>query len=215
MAMNRPQIVIVGCGPGAAEYLTEAARNAVAGAEVLAGSPRLLALFADHPGRKITVTGHVSDVLDEIAAAGESASSVAVLVSGDPGVFSLAAKLIERFGREHCQVVPGVSAVQVAFARLGLAWTDARLLSAHGRTPQATIEELAGCDKIAVLLSGQDGFQWVATVADSLQSSHVAYLCENLTLENERLALVEPGKLTAGPPSGLALVLLIRRALLS
>ncbi|MGA2035789.1 MAG: SAM-dependent methyltransferase, partial [Thermoguttaceae bacterium] len=51
MAMNLPPLVIVGCGPGAPEYLTDAARQAVAQAEVLVGSARLLALFPDGKSR--------------------------------------------------------------------------------------------------------------------------------------------------------------------
>ena len=38
------RILIVGCGPGAADHLTDAARAAVRSAEVLAGSRRLLYL---------------------------------------------------------------------------------------------------------------------------------------------------------------------------
>ena len=47
MEMKVPHIFVVGCGPGAAEYLTDAARRAVAEADSLVGSRRLLALFAE------------------------------------------------------------------------------------------------------------------------------------------------------------------------
>ena len=75
-----------------------------------------------------------------------------MLVGGDPGLYSLAQRVVRRFGREQCEVVPAVSSVQVAFSRLGIDWADARILSAHGRTPDATAADLQRIDKIAVLV---------------------------------------------------------------
>ena len=37
--------------------------------------------------------------------------NIAVLVTGDPGIFSLARLVIERFGREQCRVIPGISSI--------------------------------------------------------------------------------------------------------
>ena len=58
---------------------------------------------------------------------------VVVMVSGDPGFYSLLPALRRRFPRERLQVIPGISSVQLAFARVAEPWQDANLLSFHGR----------------------------------------------------------------------------------
>ena len=66
MAMTPPPLVVVGCGPGSAAYLTDAAREAVADAEVLLGSRRLLALFAASAGQRVAIEGDVAAALAAI-----------------------------------------------------------------------------------------------------------------------------------------------------
>ncbi len=60
---------------------------------------------------------------------------VVVMVSGDPGYFSLLDALRRSYDEEVLQVIPGISSVQFAFARLALPWHDASFLSFHGRRP--------------------------------------------------------------------------------
>ena len=60
---------------------------------------------------------------------------VGVLVSGDPGYYSLLDALRREFPRERVEVIPGLSAMQLAFCRLALPWHEAKLLSFHGRKP--------------------------------------------------------------------------------
>ncbi len=216
MAITPPPIALVGCGPGAAAYLTEAARQAVADAEVILGSRRLLALFAAAAGQRVAIEGDVAAVLAAIAAHRAAGRRVAVLVSGDPGLFSLARPITEHFGRDHCRIIPGVSAVQAAFARLGLDWQDARILSAHGRTPATTAEELLGFDKLAILGGTAEALQWTAWAAGVLEATHDAYLCENLTLDGERVRPMTPRQLAAAADaSSLWLAILLRRSILA
>ena len=62
---------------------------------------------------------------------------VVVMVSGDPGYYSLLDAVKREFPPEYLDVIPGISAMQLAFARLALPWHEARLLSFHGRKPAA------------------------------------------------------------------------------
>jgi precorrin-6y C5,15-methyltransferase (decarboxylating) CbiE subunit len=214
MAVNVLPIAIVGCGPGSPQYLTEAARQAVAGAEVLLGSRRLLELFGGCRCQRVEVEGDPAAVLEQIAAHRAAGRRVVVLVSGDPGLFSLGRNIVERFGRANCEVIAAVSSVQVALARLGLDWGDARITSAHGRRPAMTPKELAGCDKLAVLGGTREALEWTAWAAGVLQASHNAYLCENLTLPGERIRQLGPGELAAAQAGSLWIAILVRRSLL-
>ena len=214
MAINTRDIAIVGCGPGSPLYVTEAARQAVAQADVMVGSKRLVELFPAGTAERIFVDADVSALLDRIAALRTTGRRIAVLVSGDPGLFSLAQKVVGRFGRDHCEVIPAVSSVQVALARLGLDWADARIVSAHGTTPEISESELRRPDKLAILAGTRDALRWAAKAARLIESSHAAVLCENLTLDGERVVPVTPGQLDSIDAASLVIVLLIRRSLI-
>ena len=212
--LNQDPIVIVGCGPGSPDYLTPAARRAAEQADVLVGSQRLLDGL---PGgrERIPVTGDTAGLLDRIDTLLAAGRGVTVLVSGDAGLFSLAGPIVQRFSRSRCAIVPGISSVQVAFARLALDWADARLVSAHGRPANVSAEELARSDKIAILAGTAEAIAWSAQMAAQLADSHAAFLCENLTLTDERVAELTPEKLGATDASSLAIVVLVQKTLLA
>lgn len=80
-----------------------------------------------------------------------------VLASGDPGFFGIVRALAERFGPERLDVRPGVSSVAAAFARAGLPWDDAVVVSAHGREPRTAVNVCRAYPKVAVLTGPGSG----------------------------------------------------------
>lgn len=211
MGVKRPNITIVGCGPGSLDYITLAALKAVSGAEVLVGVRRLLDLFPDHRARTvIEMKTRVEPVLEEMAA--QQDRSLVVLVSGDPGLSSLARPVIERFGRKSCQIIPGISSIQVAFARLGLDWGGARIIDAHGQDPKFDLKEMltSGLKKMAVLGGRQGSLDWLARGLQGAGADWVVYALENLTLEDERVRALKPGDLRKIKVSSRTIFLVIK-----
>jgi precorrin-6y C5,15-methyltransferase (decarboxylating) CbiE subunit len=209
----KPPIVVVGCGPGAPECLTREAEEAIAAGEVIVGSRRLLDAFAPSAREWHAVVAEVEAALDGIEAAGDQ--RVVVLVSGDTGLRSLARCVVARFGRHRCRLIPGISSVQVACARLGLEWTALRVVTAHGETPDAEPDELARCDAVAVLAGGVATWPWIAALVTRLADSHRAFLCENLTLPEERVSELSAATVAGLVPASLSLAVLARRSLLA
>ncbi|MDH7577381.1 MAG: precorrin-6y C5,15-methyltransferase (decarboxylating) subunit CbiE [Bacillota bacterium] len=142
-------VTVVGIGPGSREHLTPAAGAAVAGAEVLVGGQRALALFAASGKECRRIDRNLEEVLDFIEAARQE-RRVAVLLSGDPGFFSLLPRLRARFGEANLRVVPGISCLQLACARLGLNWEDLYCVSVHGREA-GELARACRFDRVAVL----------------------------------------------------------------
>ena len=97
MDIKTPPIIIAGCGPGSLDYLTPAARKAVEQADVLIGAGRLLELFPGHCAEKIVVGSDVENILGQIVT--RRRKRIVVLVTGDPGLCSLAGPVLKRFGR--------------------------------------------------------------------------------------------------------------------
>jgi len=209
MEMNTPTIVIAGCGPGSPDYLPPAVRNAVDRAEVLAGAPRLLDLFPGYRGEKIAVGADVEKVLAQLAPF-VGRRRIVVLVTGDPGLCSLARPVLRRFGRQACEIIPGISSVHVAFARLGRDWREAAIIDAHGGDPDVELPSLAGKGKIAVLAGRREAVAWSAGLVKTLGAGYKIYLCENLTLADEHVREMSAAELENCTPSSRAIVVIIR-----
>jgi precorrin-6Y C5,15-methyltransferase (decarboxylating) len=122
--------------------LTPAAEALLARADVVAAGRRLLEL-APAGARRIVIGKDLA--LDAITAA---EGRVCVLASGDPGFFGIVRALS---ARAPLTVHPAPSSVALAFARLGLAWDDAIVVSAHGRDPRPAINTALRHPKVAIL----------------------------------------------------------------
>lgn len=215
MAIEKKKIIIIGCGPGADSYITPAARAAAAGADVLIVSRRLQDLFPEIKAERIDSGIDIEGTIEIMASRRDGGLQVVLLATGDPGIASLAQPVIRRFGRENCEVVPGISSVQVAFARLGLSWEDARIVSAHSRDPEESAADLRDAGKLAILGGREGSLRWAARAIKELGDGRRIFLCEELTLPEEKIREVTAGELTEVPVSSRAIILIIRGELLS
>jgi cobalt-precorrin-7 (C5)-methyltransferase len=206
MALN--PIVIAGCGPGARACVTGEARAAIENAEVVIGVARLLELFPETDAVKVSISGHRAAAIAAIEE--HRTQRMVVLVTGDPGLASLAAPIVAHFGLASCRILPGISSVQVAFARLGLEWEQVRILSAHAECPQCDIELLRRERALAFLSGGPDAQRWIAALAAELGADWEATVAQDLTLPGERIFPASPTEL-ANLPQPLRAVIVLRR----
>ncbi|MCK4960023.1 MAG: precorrin-6y C5,15-methyltransferase (decarboxylating) subunit CbiE [Planctomycetes bacterium] len=213
MEVNENSITIVGCGPGSADYLMPVAHKAIAHAQVLVGAQRLLDMFPDSSAERMIVTAHIADVMDKIRQAAED-RSVVVLVSGDPGLFSLSGSVLAAFGRDCCTVIPAVSSVQVAFARAGFSWEDAKIISAHHKLPLVQEVNFDVFSKVAVLAGHKDIKPWLAELMIDLKDSVSIFVCEDLTLENETVRNVSPDQLDEIEFGSRTVILIVKKEML-
>lgn len=132
------KIIVAGIGPGNPDYMVPMAYQAIQQAAALVGGRRALAQFAAPDGsgqHTMAVTRDIAAVMSFIRAELVQ-HDVVVMVSGDPGYYSLLDALRREFPVSQITVIPGISSLQLAFARLALPWHDARLASFHGRQPR-------------------------------------------------------------------------------
>lgn len=211
-ARYEDKIVIAGCGPGSADYLTPLVCAAAAHADVLVGANRLLALFPAFAGIRLPVGADTGQLLDKIAGHVEARKRVVVLVTGDPGICSLARPVIQRFGADRCRVIPGISAVQAAFAGLALDWTGARIVNAHAETPALSAKDLARENTIAVVGGNARTWPWVLALADALSRTHALNLCSEMGLPGESIRPLEPQEIMRlEPGAGMSILVWNRR----
>lgn len=213
MAIKTKSIRIIGCGPGSKEYVTPQASKIVHEADVLVGAQRLLDLFPEAAAQRIAVKAHIETLLDQMEALPPE-KRIVVLVTGDPGLLSLAKPVIARFGRDCCRVMAGVSSLQVAFAALGLDWHDALVIDAHGDLPQLDEAAVANARKIAVYAGKEDSFPWMVELARLLGSGYRVFLCANLTLPNETVREITADDLLEEGHPTLSVVIFVKKELM-
>lgn len=125
---RRGAVAVVGLGPAGPEWITPEARAELAEAEHLVGYGAYLARVPArsgqerHPSDNRVEAERARHAL-ELAAGG---ARVAVVSSGDPGIFAMATAVLEQleeggaeFADLDVRVVPGLSAMQAAAARVG------------------------------------------------------------------------------------------------
>ncbi len=127
-------LYIVGIGPGNPDYVVPRGLNLIKHATVLVGSERSLEDFQEPGQITYPVTGKLSLLAEQIERELND-HDVVVMVSGDTGYYSLLPYLKKKFTANPIEVVPGISSMTFAFARLNEVWHDADLMSFHGRQP--------------------------------------------------------------------------------
>jgi precorrin-2 C20-methyltransferase / precorrin-3B C17-methyltransferase len=117
-------VAVVGLGPGDAEWMTPQSRAELAAATDLIGYGPYLDRVPPAPGQR----RHPSDNTDEPARArlacelAEQGSAVAVVSSGDPGVFAMATAVLEeakQWPGVNVRVIPAMTAAQAVASRVG------------------------------------------------------------------------------------------------
>jgi precorrin-6Y C5,15-methyltransferase (decarboxylating) len=159
------------------------------------------------PGRHLVIGGDLGPVLDAIAA---EPGRVCVLASGDPGFFGIVRALGERFGPGALDVRPAPSSVSLAFARLGLPWDDATVVSAHGRPLRAAARRAAAAPKAAVLTSPDSPPEALGKELLVLGAGHRrAVVCSQLATVQESVTDTDLDGLAAGTWDPVSVVLLL------
>ncbi|WP_027157753.1 bifunctional cobalt-precorrin-7 (C(5))-methyltransferase/cobalt-precorrin-6B (C(15))-methyltransferase [Methylobacter luteus] len=127
---------IIGVLDNGAAGLTPEALAQLQSADLVIGGHRTLALFADAirvDAERHDLTGNLPQVPVWISAAREAGKQVVVLATGDPLCHGIASFLINKLGRTGVDILPNLSTLQLACAKLGLAWQDVRISSVHHR----------------------------------------------------------------------------------
>ncbi|MBE8516365.1 precorrin-2 C(20)-methyltransferase [Amycolatopsis sp. H6(2020)] len=120
------EVVVVGLGPAGPEWLTPEAAAELSAAEHIVGYGPYVARVPQKAGQQRHASGNrvEADRAREALSLAASGSRVAVVSSGDPGVFAMASAVLEQVSLGHgtgvrVRIVPGVTAAQAAASRVG------------------------------------------------------------------------------------------------
>lgn len=151
--MKRNLVSVVGLGPGDAQFLTAQARHALQEADVLCGYTVYIDLVRPlYPEKETYATGMTREI-DRCRWALQTAQTgktVALVCSGDAGVYGMASPLLElaaEYPDVEVEVVPGLTAALSGAAVLGAPLAhDFCVISLSDRlTPWEMIEKRLAC----------------------------------------------------------------------
>ncbi|HOV80607.1 MAG TPA: precorrin-6y C5,15-methyltransferase (decarboxylating) subunit CbiE [Bacillota bacterium] len=182
------KVDVVGVGPGAPEYVTPAALKAVEKADVLVGGERNLAIFRGFSGSTFEIKNNLEEMIDFIKKNRMDNKKVAVLASGDPGMFGILACLRENFSPADLNVIPGISTVQYACARLAIPWHDAVAVSTHGRGRNELVDRVYRGQKVVVLPGpAEPPYELARTLKAAGAGNKRVFVCSDLSYPDEEI----------------------------
>ena len=209
--MAAEKVHIVGIGDDGVEGMTAHARRLVESADVLVGPESCAPLMPPGLRSRLVVAGNLEELVERIEAGGQK--RIVVLASGDPLFYGTARYVCSKLGKERFEVVPHVSSMQLAFARVKESWEDAFLANLSGQSIERVIERVRSSDTAGLFTSDQWPAAAVArALLDEGVDSFQAYVCENLGSPDERVtqgSLAEIAKESFASPN---VMILVRKA---
>ncbi len=182
----QPTVSIVGIGDDGLDAVSPTVRQLILDAHLLAGNQRTLDLVSEATGERLIVGADLDEVVEKIQAVGDR--PVAVLVTGDPLFYGLARFLCQQIGQDRCEIVPHVSSMQLAFARVKESWDEAYLTDLANHSLDTIVERIRVAQKVGLFTTDELG---PADVAQALLAQRIdyftAYVCENLGARDERV----------------------------
>jgi cobalt-precorrin-7 (C5)-methyltransferase len=168
-------IVGVGAGPG---MLTQEAIKAIGEANLIYGSKRSIDLVREHIKSDCAVK-----IIEDYKRLHELPEGAVVLSTGDP--------MLSGLGYLKGRVVPGISSMQVACARLKISQLDVIPITIHGRemNPVPVAEELRRGKCVFLLIDERTDIERLCSYLESNGLSRNIAVLANLGYPEERIML--------------------------
>lgn len=202
----RPQVHILGIGPGSREAMTKEVQQSIANAECLIGAKRMLETVSA-PGQLMYDAIAPEEIADFILSHREY-RKFAVLMSGDTGFFSGTKKLVPRLNACDVKVLPGLNSLSYLCARLKTSYEDISVISLHGREHDI-VPDIRAKERTFVLVGGKDGMKNLCcTLKDAGLGTARMSIGERLSYPDERITQGTAEELAEGSYDPLSVALI-------
>lgn len=151
---SKPQVTVVGIGPGSKGAMTGEVRSALANANCIIGAKRMVEAVAEK-GQAVHHAISPEETTSFIGQHPEYCRFV-IAMSGDVGFFSGTKKLLPSLQNCDVTVLPGISSMVYLCARLGKPYEDVVPVSVHGRDHDL-IPDVQRNERVFALVGGENG----------------------------------------------------------
>ncbi|MBO9522306.1 MAG: precorrin-6y C5,15-methyltransferase (decarboxylating) subunit CbiE [Nocardioidaceae bacterium] len=162
--MNALPLAVIGVGADGWDGLNSLVQREILGAQVLLGGARHLDLVPPVAGQeRVAWPSPLRPALPGLLASYDG-QRVVVLASGDPLVSGIGSTLIDLLGADRVRIVPTVSSVSLARARMGWPAETVEVVSLVGRDEHRVLRSLGPGHRLLVLCGGPETTRLVAAL---------------------------------------------------
>jgi len=199
-------------------------------ADLIVGGTRTLELFKDQfkaGSNQQDLTGKLTQIPRWIQEAQKEEFETVVLATGDPLCHGIAKYLMNKLGSHYFEVLPNVSTIQLACARLGISWQETKICSVHTRDTGEwevyskpdhglydLLQKIKQHDSLAVFTSSENSPDRIARMmtSENQAKNFKVSVVENIHCDDEKvykeLDISDAAKMTFSSPN----VVLLRRS---
>jgi precorrin-6Y C5,15-methyltransferase (decarboxylating) len=184
---SEAKIHIIGVGSDGPAGLTTRARELLLNADLIIGSDHSHELVPEARGKRLRIGANMSDLVRTLES-NLGCKRMVVLAGGDPLFYGVARYLCDRLGKDRFDVIPHVSSMQLAFARVKESWEEAYLTNLATHPLETVLDRIRVAEVVGMFTSESESPQRVARdlLARGLDYFR-AYVCENLGSPDERV----------------------------
>lgn len=183
------KLYLVGIGPGDSDYLTAAAINRAGSVDVLVGSQRALDLFPKFEGETLILRArNMDEMMKKSIYLVDEGKNVAILSTGDPGFSGVLNPILNLRDDLDLEVIPGISSLQLAAARLQIPWDQVNLLTLHGKGNSKVILDFMDNGKPTIVLPDFKVEKLAQFLLENgVDQDRKVAVCERLSYPDERI----------------------------
>jgi precorrin-6Y C5,15-methyltransferase (decarboxylating) len=211
MAKPEEKIHVIGVGSDGLTGLTARARALLQEADLVLGSESTLALVPELTAQRLPIGANLQEVVSTLET-NLGKKRMVVVGGGDPLFYGVARYLCDRIGKERFDVIPHVSSMQLAFARVKESWEEAFLTNLATHSLESVLDRIRTAEIVGLFPSEEEG---PAKIAQQLLARGLdyfrAFVCENLGGPDERVTQGELGDLQDMDFSPLSVMILKRK----
>ena len=206
------RIQIIGIGDDGIDGLSGHAKSMLLSAEVLIGNSALLQRVGDDvAAERIACDGGLQALQQCIADLPDKPT--VMLASGDPLFYGIARFLTDSIGKDRFEIVPHVSSMQLAFARVKESWDDAYLTNLAIQPLDRVVDVIRSSERVGLFTTESNP---PSVVAEALLDRRIdyfnAFVCENLGTPHETVTQGSLQSIRDQTFSPLNVMVLVRRS---
>jgi precorrin-6Y C5,15-methyltransferase (decarboxylating) len=187
LTASEARIHIIGVGNDGLAGLTSRARELITSADLVLGSDHALELIPEVRADRIRIGSDLAEIVRTLEA-NLGRKRMVVVAAGDPLFYGVARYLCDRLGKDRFDVLPHVSSMQLAFARVKESWEEAYLTNLANHPLETVLDRIRTAEVVGLFTSETESPPRIARelLARGLDYFRV-YVCENLGGPDERV----------------------------
>jgi precorrin-6Y C5,15-methyltransferase (decarboxylating) len=211
VTLPESKIYIIGIGSDGLAGLTARAREHLTSADLVLGSDNTLGWLPELTAERHTIGPDLQEVV-RLLESQMGHKRMVIVAGGDPLFYGVARYLCDRLGKDRFEVLPHVSSMQLAFARVKESWEEAYLTNLATHPLETVLDRIRTAETVGLFPSEEED---PPAIAHQLLKRGLdyfrAYVCENLGAPDERVTQGELADLQEMEFSALSVMILKRK----